>query len=91
MLETNQTSQVVWGPILTCLFIIIVFVAAFGIAGCANDYENRIEEKYNIEVTEINNMKYGGGTVIFLDSEGNICSADQADNDVLVGVRCGEP
>lgn len=80
------------------LFTFLAFLIAVIIAGIINlisndgkSYETRIEEKYNIEVTEINNMKYGGGTVIYKNSDGQLCSADQAENDVLVGARCGQP
>lgn len=76
----------------------IAFLIVVGILGIINlinndgkSYETRIEEKYNIEVTEINNMKYGGGTVIYRNSEGVLCSADMAANDVLVGANCEQP
>lgn len=83
--------KVLLGSFLGFLTAMIIVGVINFISNDGKSYETRIEEKYNIEVTEINNMKYGGGTVIYRNSEGLLCSADMAENDVLVGENCEQP
>lgn len=89
--EYSLALKVLLGGFLGFLTgMIIVGIINF-ISNDGKSYETRIEEKYNIEVSEINNMKYGGGTVIYRNSKGVLCSADIAANDVLVGENCEQP
>ena len=85
-------------PLILMFIFLAPFILVFGLAltmtYISNDgksYETRIEERYKIEVLEENNQENGGGYVVYRNAEGQICSADMAENDVLVGSRCGEP
>ena len=77
--------------IISIAFLLAVIFVSVISAVAVEPYDQRIEEKYNIEIVEILNQKYGGGYVVFKNEAGELCSADMAKNDVLVGMNCEQP
>jgi hypothetical protein len=68
----------------------LILITLLALAGCGPAYEERIEQKYNINILRVEEHGYSGGTVVYQKKNGEICSAAQLANDVLVESGCGE-
>jgi hypothetical protein len=77
------------GSIIGALLGLVTVLVVWAISTLFTSYDQRIEEKYNIDVVAVRG-KYGDGDVIFYSSSGQLCSAAQGPNDILISKGCGE-
>jgi hypothetical protein len=57
------------------------------LVSCGASYDERIEEKYDVEVLSVEPYS---GTVVFRKPSGEVCSAAQLPDDVLIEAGCSE-